>query len=341
MRTALLHIGLPKTGTTSIQALLHGNVARVAAAGYSYPTFLRRANHFQLVAYAAPASSIGILHKVGVSGAEEHDQFRRQFEEEFRRETAAGSWIFTSEHMGSRLKDADAIERLRVLLRDFERVRVLLYVRRQDTMAVASHSTWLRDGRPHHFDVGHHLSNADRYDFRRITERWDFVFGRDAVELRLYSPNSLLDDFAAVAGLGSLDGWEIPDRRNLSLTSAEAAFLREMNERLPRWNNGPTREYRDLSGQLIGSGRGEGLKMSSEDARKLLDHYAASNEWTMRRADNSSDYPDFFAPPVEDHPGNLDERLRLDDALEFGRLLWMAASSLRHTSADSVPEPSF
>jgi hypothetical protein len=332
MRTVLLHIGLPKTGTTSIQALLHGNVARVGAAGYSYPTFLRRANHFQLAAYAVPASNIGMLHKVGVTGAEEHDRFRRQFEEEFRRETVGGSWIFTSEHMGSHLKDPDAIDRLRVLLRDFERVRVLLYVRRQDTMAVASHSTWLRDGRPHRFDLAHHLSNADRYDFRRITDRWDAVFGRDAVELRLYSPNSLLDDFAAVAGLGSLDGWEIPDRRNLSFTSAEATFVREMNERLPRWDKGPTRKYRDLSSQLIGSGRGAALRMSSDDARKLLDHYAASNRWTMQRADNSSDYPDFFAPPPEDHPGNLDQTLTLEDALEFGRLLWIAASSTSRVS---------
>jgi hypothetical protein len=334
MRTVLLHIGLPKTGTTSIQSMLRRNVARVGAAGYRYPTFLSRANHFELAAYAV-SSKAGILRLVGVASSDEHDRFRRQFEEELRRATAEGSWVFTSEHLGSLLNDVEAINRLRVLLRDFERVRVLLYVRRQDTMAVASHSTWIRDGRPHPFELADHLHNADRYDFRQITERWDSVFGRESVELRLYPRESVLGDFAAVAGLGDLDGWQLPDRHNSSLTSAETAFVMEMNKRLPRWDAGPTHTYSDLSAELVGSGRGEELRMSSTDARTLLEQYSASNEWTMQRAENASDQPDFFAPPTDEHSGNLDQTLTLDDALEFGRLLWVAASTTTTSSGDS------
>ena len=333
MGEAILHIGLAKTGSTAIQAMLYRNQEFVADAGWHYPAFLNRQNHVQLAAYGASDDHHWTHRMVGAHSVEEFHRFRKEFEAEFRKATRKGNWVFTSEHIASRLLDEDSVGRLAQLLERFDRVRVVMYVRRQDEMAVASHSTWARDGQPHPFWIDRHLKMANRYDYRLIAERWTSVFGSDAVEIRLYPARDVVDDFLALLDIdpASAHGLEQPPRTNVSLTDAELAFLRAMNHTLPRWaDDRPTHLYADFSHLIIeGSGIGERLRLDPAHRRAILDRFRESNEWVLERAANAEGNADYFDPEIGDEPANVDRDLTTDELTEFAAILWRHASELR------------
>jgi len=329
MGTAVIHIGMPKTGTTSIQALLHHNRDRLLAAGWHYPAFLKKRNHVALAVFAASSSQERTLRLAGLTSAEDHDQYRRDFGHRFVEHTRTGDWIFSSEHLGSRLFADASVDRLAGLFEHFDRVRILMYARRQDDMAVATYSTWLVDGRSDPFDVDFHVQHRNRYDFEMVADRWDRAFGRDAVEVRLYPPGDVCPDFAEAVGLGSISDWHRRRQLNSSLSSTEAAFVRQMNERLGRWDpekRVPTRVVENFTDAFLGSGRGERLRMSSTDARHLLEAYESSNASTMERAANADRFPGYFDPPEDDFPGTVETDLAIDDALVLSQRLWKSTS---------------
>ena len=107
------------------------------------------------------------------------------------------------------------------------------------------------------------------------------------------------------------------------------AFVREMNERLPRGGDENRGRFQDLSVAVEGSGRGSSLRIADADARRILDHYRESNQRTVARAANRADFTDdYFDAPVSDDPGNVNETIDLDEALDFARMLWAHASEL-------------
>jgi hypothetical protein len=195
-------------------------------------------------------------------------------------------------------------------------------------MASASYSTWVRDGLPDQFSVERHLDHVERYDFKQVVMRWDEVFSPTSVDVRLYPSEDLLGDFLEAIGIDSA-AWEFPaSTPNASLDSKEIAFVREMNRRLPRWDNGPTPRFLDFSNVIAGTGRGKRLSLTAEDRRLLLERFADSNEWVMSRASNATRYPGYFDPPADDsEPGNMGDDLNVDDVLEMARSLWAKASA--------------
>ena len=334
MSELYLHIGLPKTGSTAIQEFLWLNRDRLEDAGWRYPSFLRGKNHLELVVLAAKED--WLLHRrfARVSTAEELTQWRTRVEEEIAAQTTDGSnWVMSSEHLASYLTSPAVIETLRSHLEHFDSIRPVMWVRPQDQVAVASHSTWVRDGNPSRFDMASHVKNALRYDYHRMVLRWDRVFGEESVEVRLYPGSTLIDELAQSLGLGDVGGWDHPDPANVSLTNVEVELLRQMNERVPRWSDGgPRSNHGDFRDLVRGSGRGERLRASDSDRRRILEQFHAENQWILQRAVNSAGREDFFEPPAGDDPGNIDIEPDADAALDLAAVLWRKAGQLRQRS---------
>lgn len=327
MARAILHIGSPKTGTTAIQRALRDNQESLAREGLRYPTFLRGENHFELAVYAAEDQDKRAHFLMNFESADQMREFRATFAETFRTNTAGGDWIFSSEHLSSRVRSEESMHRLVDLMNSFD-TTVVYYARRQDAMAMASYSTWVRSGDPRAFDVESHLNLSERYDHRSIITRWDSAFGEANVIVRLYpeGSTSVVSDFRSVIS-DSDASWTMPPKLNPSLDATETVFVREMNRLLPRWNDGPTRRFMDHSDAIAGSGRGLRLAMSSHDSRRLLARYRESNEWLMTRATNAAEFPGYFDPPDDDDPGTIDVELTNEDLLGFARALWARASA--------------
>lgn len=309
-KTAILHIGLPKTGTTSIQRFLLKNQDQLSNVGIRYPTFLKRPNHVQLAAYAVGEQHVDRAGIVGVRSLKEWQDFRESFRESFLHATSEpGNWLFTSEHMASRLRSVGCVADLQNLLAEsFDGFRVLLYVRRQDEMAASSYSTWIRDGRVLPFDLAGTLQDTDRYDFRKVVTRWQEVFGESAVSIRLYPRTDLLDDFAQALSLGDIGGRERPSRLNPSLTAAELEFLRRFNALVPRLdeNRHTIRGVGNPVKFVEGTLGGPMWRLAAEDSCRIMERFAESNRWIMDRVDNPEVGADYFSTVPSRHADSTD-----------------------------------
>ncbi|MFN3867408.1 MAG: hypothetical protein ACK4MD_11960, partial [Demequina sp.] len=106
----VLHIGTPKTGTTTLQRWFAGNRAAVLAQGVWYPETLGAENHRKLTTHARdsdrPDDSFA---RLGIRGPEDHARFRRDLEAAFDAEAdrarAAGARaaLISNEHLWSRI----------------------------------------------------------------------------------------------------------------------------------------------------------------------------------------------------------------------------------------------
>jgi hypothetical protein len=215
-RSAILHIGTEKTGTTSIQKMLAARRTDLAELGFWYPSSPGEESHFGLAVYAAPETALELN-----GGPFEEAAFVAALTDEM-----AGlpdhvrTVIFSSEHCHSRLAGAGQVGKLHALLaRFFERITVVVYLRRQDVLACSSYSTMLKDGFSGR-DMFPELPGPltannvfDRglfsyFDFESLLDRYALSFGKDMIRPRIFEAGALsgddvLRDFLAACGLPS------------------------------------------------------------------------------------------------------------------------------------------
>src|SRR5687768_8498632 len=90
MRTAILHIGTEKTGTTTIQEFLTLNRAALAALGWAYPTCCGRNGCHRLAMYAMNVERCEDLHlQLDLDSEEKRRSFNAEVKEHFLREISA------------------------------------------------------------------------------------------------------------------------------------------------------------------------------------------------------------------------------------------------------------
>ena len=148
-RSAILLIGTEKTGTTTLQHFLAANREALARRGFVYPAFCGALNHTGLAAYALdPAKRDPIREPFGALPRRTSRRCGRGCAQRRRRSSDGGATaIFCSEHCHSRLKTAAEVEALRDFLGGFfDEVRIGVYLRRQDQVALSLYSTRLKSG---------------------------------------------------------------------------------------------------------------------------------------------------------------------------------------------------
>jgi hypothetical protein len=192
MARIYLHIGLNKTGTSSLQDFFHMNATALREAGVHYPAAGRDgAAHHTLSRWlkspkgmelGAQAPMVSLLL----------DEIR-----------GADKVVLSSEDFHTH--GPRSIEQLARLFADHE-VRVVLYLREH----VRYLASWYQQN-----VQATHLSCAfdtfcyfTRKPLAKIVDQWVRLFGRDMVTVRLYDRSALkggdiVQDFAEIAGLGS------------------------------------------------------------------------------------------------------------------------------------------
>ena len=149
---AIVHIGAEKTGTTSIQSFCATNRVLLAKRGVLYPSSLGSANHMALAAYALNDDKIDDVRlSHGLTSADEIECYRRRVMASLSKEIRSAGEITTlllsNEHLQSRLVEEEEVARLRSLISTFtDDMRIVVYLRRQDRVAVSHYSTRLKAG---------------------------------------------------------------------------------------------------------------------------------------------------------------------------------------------------
>jgi uncharacterized small protein (DUF1192 family) len=333
LRRAILHIGTEKTGTTTLQHFLATNRAALAARGWVYPRFCGEKNHTGLAAYALDdARRDPIAEPFGVHCAEDVEPFRARMRAAAAAELdGAPGAIFCSEHCHSRLTDASEVARLRDFLGGFfDEVRVCVYLRRQDQVALSLYSTRLKSGA----ESDRLLPTPDPedryYNYARVLALWEEGFGAGNLHVRLFDRRALVGgdvvtDFLDLWGLGPAGDYVAVSDRNASIRPAAQEFLRHVNRHLAPIGGRPIEAVRGpLVARIEAAFEGPGARPSRAEAEAFYAAFRASNEAV--RAARFPDRDRLFDEDFSAYPEEADDRgLSLDAFAEVAARIHMAA----------------
>jgi len=331
----ILHIGTEKTGTTSIQRFFRLNRERLAERGILYPVAPGRQNHTGL-AVSAQVSKRTPLHKsLGVRNEADASKFRDQLWSQLAGEFAAKPYrmaVFSSEHCSSRLLDESEVAWLRdALLRFAARVRVVVYIRRQDDFLLSTYSTAVKSGACAPLRLPQERIVQNRYDLWPLLERWSAVFGRENVICRKFERASLKDgdvvtDFLDAAGIEPDAEFQRPEDLNEALDAETLEFLRLLNKHVPRFKARKLNPLRDNLVTLLNkASRGPLLTLGEAELAGFMAQFDESNAKVARAwfggVRTDSDNP-LFLPRSDSRQRVQQVALTPERAVELCALLW-------------------
>ena len=195
----VVHIGLPKCGSATIQTFLNENDEALRALAVDYPRVgrvMRRARQSFAKAHHNFANELkGRAEKFNPVAGRVTDL------PEHIRNSSFGTTVLSSEAFAT--CNAEAIERLGPVLKSAgQPVRIVMVIRSLMAQAPSSYAQRIRHGyNTHDFDAFFdQWRQDDRFNPFEIASRWAGVFGWDAMRVRVLDPSRLLngdliDDF--------------------------------------------------------------------------------------------------------------------------------------------------
>ncbi|WP_375691693.1 hypothetical protein [Pseudooceanicola sp. LIPI14-2-Ac024] len=277
MPGALVHLGLPKTGSTSIQSFLAANRAAVRAQGLAYEPLGRSFNHAELLVVTRHRMGLMVDDPVlrdrfGIRLRNRDDQAAVVARTEARLRGiiagAGGARVLLSCEMLGWPYRAPAFARAfhDWLSEFFGEVRYVAYLRAQDRWMESEYFQRLKHGQSH--TVAEFLAKLDPPNYLRLARNWAAVAGPDALQLRLLEPDALKErdivtDFCAAAGLDPT-GLSRPGAVNARASMRQVAALRRVNAALGPMLSGSG------PGRTVLRGLGEGtLRLVPADTRRM------------------------------------------------------------------------
>lgn len=232
--TLYLHIGLHKTGTSSLQNFLGRNAPALAEAGYHWPRAGLVAGGHHNLGYELMSKGRFSAEAGGL------EALKAELE-------GAGNAIVSSEEL--EFLELAEVRRLREGLGG-RPVRVIAYLRRQDELIAATYAQQVRMGANMATFPEYALQSLyqPRFDFSQLVLRWAGVFGREALDISVTHEGTagaaLFVDFTSRIGVPApADGWRFPARRlNVSPSANEVELIRRTTRLLRRGGRRTTPE---------------------------------------------------------------------------------------------------
>ncbi len=307
-RTLYLHIGMHKTGTTSLQRALAANKAALAAQGFAYVTGFNDNNLHEFV---------GKREEEVLADSGFHLKKREEFIKVLTAPTETK--IIGSSESFSYFFRRVAIQNLEKLLRPhFKDIRIICYLRRQDQLAISHHQEGAKpQDKPAAKIYGHsptalpqHTEMSPLYlDYATRIGHWAVVFGDAAITLRIFDRSLMKDgdsitDFLEVVGLDR-SAFEPTENLNVSMGMARTKLGHILNELV---------DHQQTKVRILANLPDEGkLLPRREDAVKYVAQFAEGNRALNARF-NITSQPTLFSDDFSTYP-------------EAGNELWTEATA--------------
>ncbi|MDA0890716.1 MAG: hypothetical protein O3C15_00170 [Proteobacteria bacterium] len=242
-RVLHLHIGVHKTGTTSLQEFLFGNRDILEQRGFHYPTnaayFWRGELSHSFLAHSLRAERPHYLPAMATYDA---DTAYQQLAADVANKKNY-QIILSSEHFSLLYSKDDVARVAERLLEICPTTKIYVYLRRQDEAIEANYKQGIRT-KAFWVDFPTYVSNAlasnyDRWNYQLLVDNYRQAFGKDSVFVRLYEPDKLLnaniiDDFLRVLGLENRPPFRQISRQNQSWPVEALEFLRHISPYLTK-----------------------------------------------------------------------------------------------------------
>lgn len=320
----VLHIGPPKTGTTSIQNFLISNRKLLSDAGIFVPR-ARIQRHAELTLLGLSRAKRDNRSFIPWNIRSDADLQRVQAEIEAELDDqlkAAGrrhhSVVMSAEGLsGIR---PPGVRRLReVLSRHADSFRVVVYLRRQDLLETSRYkNNVMIKGR----DGGGPFAGRTA-DYPRILETWSEVFGEEALHPVIFpdsalQPRELIASFVEAAGLEGFDleACRQPGRRNTALDARALELLKHINERLPAIRDNTVPEERRVIEAVLTKGWPDqkSYRPPRAEAEAFYARYRKDNERVRQRW--FPELPALFHEDFSMYPEVGGVELTIDDCVE-------------------------
>ena len=254
MKKLVLHIGMAKTGTSSIQDTLGHGAEQLREQGVYYAPF-KPYNHsfkFSVLFLGNPRKSFYYkpLSPISDEAWEQELQRLRQQWQNFFASFDQGTCVISAENLG-RLSEQEIAALKAFVCPFFDQVRVVAYVR-QPLQAIKS--KWEQDVKElrEPMSAQELLSRTKRQLTYRFFERWLEAFGREHFVLRRFEPSKfhggdLMSDFLHAADIALEADLELPKMEsNQSLGAEGTGFLLAMNGRYPLYRDNEPNDERGM-----------------------------------------------------------------------------------------------
>jgi len=307
--TCFIHIGAPKTGSTTLQKFCSDNRRVLYQQGILYPDIsLRGYGHHDLAfllsgGYPEWATSqdrsLADLAKELIRAAKDCDRALLLSSENF--------YLYPEpEKLFDFLNQCAVTPKFRVV--------IIVYIRRQDE----AHESWYNQtikaqGYTHTFDESIKAFST-LWDYALNLDRWAKIFGAENIVVRPYERDQMIDgnvvaDFLNVIGLSSTDFTVPSEQVNTGINRDLLEFQRSLNKLplSPQEKRRFHKELMELSAEMAGTGFFDELSLLTRDQRMaVVDDYAESNADVARRYFNRSNL--FNEEPPDTGPGPGDRK---------------------------------
>lgn len=295
MKQVILHMGLPKTGTTSIQTTFHRNRRVLDGAGFTYPAFqeIRRvaSDHnspFINLFSDHPENYVGNM-RAGRSAAEQIERHTATMAEVLKSDRTI---VFSGEDISS-LSEAGLARMAAYFAEAGRELRPVIAARPPRQYLEGMAQTIIRAGSPRLLPEWHlkdRLSGRIQ-QIRKVLPQTE-VYPFAALRTHPQGPAGFMADLLQPGLSAKLDY----SRANERSSRQAVALVRQVNMVLPMWVNTPNRRLNPL--RMPGDIRplwglpGESFRLTASEIAPRQDEIAAENAWL---AENLG--PDFCDPP--------------------------------------------
>ena len=334
MKRLYLHVGVHRTGTTSIQRFLRANFAPLLEKGYLYPFGVARHN-----------AVVGRLRY----GVLEFADFARDLHR--RMDAKSAHSVIVSDEDISNIAD---IARFGVLAQHFE-VRVVVSLRRQDLWLESwylQNLKWQWNPTLAHVTLDEFYERRAEFfwvDYAARLAEYEAVFGPGSVIAGVFEeadmPEGPIAAFLAMVGIMDRSGFGPLLHQNSSLTARTTEFMRHLP--LDEMQDRDRRVFERAAAALDKDIRTNGSKLILPYARRLqvlTEHQAGNAQVAARYFKREALFRDALPPgdaPLADValPEGSDELLR-DFVVPYLRALGAQMQEIRMAEAgDGAPQP--
>lgn len=345
-----LHIGTEKTGTSSVQNFFTANRELLSRKGILYPETPGKKNHTGLTGAAQESSRGGTLRiLLGLRTADDVEQYRRELIAGLQSEFASRTFhtvVMSNEHCSSRLLADEEISWLKdAFAPHFDRMRIVVYLRRQDDFLLSTYSTAVKSGVKSRLGVPPEHIIESRYNYWELLSRWARVFGRENILCRKFERSALkngdvVDDFLSVTGTDVSDKFERPEDVNESLDAETLEYLRLFNAHVPRFAKKEVNTSRSnivgvlsklSNGPLVTLPDGkleEFMNLFRDTNRKVADEYFGGARAGAGDA--------LFEPRSDKRARATQASLSVERAVEIGAFVWQEKQAQYERAAAKV-----
>ncbi|QZY28152.1 hypothetical protein [Nocardioides coralli] len=328
----VLHIGTGKAGSTSLQFFLRDNRDRLAELGVLYPSSPGRARHGKLSLFIRDGDELVATPHWQRQRQSDPRIFRRRFRRRLLAEIEDSGLdrVLLSDEEIYKSSDA-ALTRLRRFTDQVaRRVRVVVYLRRQDEHMVSRYQQGVKIGWTTRLADWANEDMSDLYDYASRLRKHRKILGPDPLVVRRLDPacllrGSLFEDFLEAAGI---EATGVPltsvTHRNVSLDAESVEFLRILNlYRVEHEGAIPGLiDNRSVASRLGSSSTGPTLSLPPRQLDAFMEQWEESNRVVAREFVGDRSGP-LFPTPRKDGGSVMEQSLdpaRVDHLCEVAEL---------------------